>query len=214
MQPECAKCGQQHLTYHGNLACSGHKRDGSPCKKAPKDEQKVCASHGGRAPQAVRAAKLRIAEREARRCMEAYGRPIETTATEALLNEVCRTAGHVEYLSQKVSELEEHELIWGTTRIKEGGQDGGTTQEAEAHMWLKLYQQERDRLVRVCDVAIRCGIEERYVKLAEQQGQLLAEAIKAILGDLDLTPEQQRAALKVVPLRLRQITAKQQNEAA
>ena len=139
--------------------------------------------------------------------MESYGRPIETTATQALLNEVCRTAGHVEYLAQKVSELEDHELIWGTTRIKEGGQDGGTTQEAEAHMWLKLYQQERDRLVRVCDVAIRCGIEERYVKLAEAQGEMVAAAIKAILGDLGLTPEQQKAALKVVPLHLRQLSA-------
>lgn len=207
MQPVCIKCGKQHLTHRGGPACTGHRSDGSPCRKDPKHEQKVCGSHGGRAPQAIRAANLRIAEREARRCMEAYGRPIETTATEALLNEVCRTAGHVEYLAQKVSELEENELIWGTTRVKEGGQDGGTTQEAEAHMWLKLYQQERDRLVRVCDVAIRSGIEERYVKLAENQGQMIADAIRAILGDLNLTPEQHKAALKVVPLRLRQLSA-------
>lgn len=171
------------------------------------EEQKVCPSHGGKARQSLNAAKLRIAEREARRVMEAYGRPIETTATEALLNEVCRTAGHVEYLSQKVSELPEHELIWGTTRIKEGGHDAGTTQEAEAHMWLKLYQSERDRLVKVCEVAIRCGIEERYVRLAESQGVLVADAIKAILGDLKLSPDQQKLALNVVPLRLRQLTA-------
>lgn len=207
MQPDCPKCGQQHLTIHGNPSCGSHKKTGVPCRKPAMEEQRVCASHGGKAPQAKHAASLRIAEREARRVMEAYGRPIETTATEALLNEVRRTAGHVEYLAQKVSELEEHELIWGTTRIKEGGQDGGTTQEAEAHMWLKLYHSERDRLVRVCDVAIRCGIEERYVRLAESQGQLVAEAIKAILGDLKLTPEQTKLAANVVPLRLRQLTA-------
>jgi hypothetical protein len=74
-------------------------------------------------------------------------------------------------------------------------------------MWLKLYREERAHLVKVCAEAIRCGIEERYVRLAESQGKLVADAVKAILGDLELTPEQKKLAINVVPLRLRQLSA-------
>lgn len=183
------------------------ERKGKRCRRLAMKGQQVCPKHGGSSPQARKAAALRLQEEGARRAMTAYGQSFNTTATEALLNEVCRTAGHVEWLSQKVAELQEGELIWGTTRVKEGGQDGGTTQEAQAHMWLKLYREERAHLVRVCSEAIRCGIEERYVRLAEAHGQLVADALKAILGDLNLSPEQTKLAANVVPLRLRQLTA-------
>jgi len=199
-------------TITGGTTRQEHR--GERCKNPAMRGQKVCAKHGGRAPQNRRAAAVRLMEEEGRRILAAYGGSLDISATEALLNEVCRTAGHVEWLSQRVAELENNELIWGTTRVKEGGQDGGTTQEAEAHMWLKLYKEERAHLVRVCSEAIRCGIEERYVKLAESQGALIAEAVKAILCDLNLTPEQQKLAFNVVPMRLRQITAKRQDEAA
>jgi hypothetical protein len=41
-----------------------------------------------------------------------------------------------------------------------------------------------DRLVDYSKVAIAAGIEERRVKLAEQQGALLAQAIRGILAEL------------------------------
>lgn len=200
--PEDRRCT---ATITGGTTRQEHR--GEPCKNPAMRGQKVCAKHGGRAPQNRRAAAIRQMDEEGRRILAAYGGSLEISATEALLNEVCRTAGHVEWLSQRVAELQESEMIWGTTRIKEGGQDGGTTQEAEAHMWLKLYKDERTHLVRVCSEAIRCGIEERYVKLAEAQGALVADAVKAILGDLKLTEQQQALARNVVPMRLRQLTA-------
>jgi hypothetical protein len=55
----------------------------------------------------------------------------------------------------------------------------------------KLYQEERDRLVRVARAAIVAGVEERQVRLAEGQAQQLAEVIRVILTDLghDLADE-------------------------
>jgi hypothetical protein len=44
------------------------------------------------------------------------------------------------------------------------------------------------------------------VKLAEQQGALLAGVIKAVLGDLELTAEQAARAPRVVADRLRDVS--------
>lgn len=148
-----------------------------------------------------------VADAKIRAAMATYGLPIETSPAEALLSEVHRTAGHVAWLQAQVAELEEHDLTWGTTQIKTGGQDGGTTEAAEPHVLLRLYQAERTHLVRVCAEAIRCGIEERRVKLAEAQGALVAGVVRAILGDLNLSPEQQALVSEVVPRRLRELAA-------
>jgi hypothetical protein len=59
----------------------------------------------------------------------------------------------------------------------------------------------------VCEAAIRAGIEERRVRLAEQQGALVADVIRKILGDLELTPEQAAKAGEVVPIRLRSLAS-------
>lgn len=166
-----------------------------------------CKLHGGSTPSVAKGSHLRLVERKARAVMETYGLPIETSPADALLAEVHRTAGHVAWLQQRVADLEEHDVVWGTTQIKTGGQDGGTTEAAEPHVWLRLYQQERAHLVKVSAEAIRCGIEERRVKLAESQGALVAGVIRAILGDLSLTPEQQAMVSEVVPRRLRELAA-------
>lgn len=183
------------------------ERNGERCDNWAMKGQAVCDSHGGMAPQNRLAGAVRIAVKKARKQMETYGRPIDVAPTEALLDEVRITAGHVAWLRQRITELEPNELIWGTTRVKDGGHDAGTTQEAEIHAYVKLYQQERKHLVTVCAEAIRCGIEERYVRLVEQQGEMVADAIKAILGDLNLTEAQQVKAKNIVPFRLRQLTA-------
>lgn len=57
-----------------------------------------------------------------------------------------------------------------------------------------LEAQERDRCVRFAKVAHDMGIAEREVRLAEQQGELMATVIRNILGDLALTPEQAELA--------------------
>lgn len=171
--------------------------------------QLVCESHGGRAPQTRAAADRRQAEEKAREALETYGRPIDTTPTEALLEEVRWTAGHVAWLRERVRELEQQTLTWGVTEKvdKTAGEFPGvdTTHGATPNVWLDLYQRERKHLVDVCKASIAAGIEERRVQLAEQQGNLLAEVIRKILGELDLSPQQQEKVPEVVPRHLRAV---------
>jgi hypothetical protein len=200
---------------HGARLCGArlHQGDGTGrCRKTAgwgTDHvgEGPCRLHGGSTPTVAAGSRMRLAERKARTAMETYGRKIETTAVEALLDEVQWTAGHVAWLRERVAELEEHDLTWGTTQIKTGGADGGITEAAEPHVLLKLYQAERSHLVKVCAEAIRCGIEERRVRIAEQHGEALVALIEAILAALHLSAEQLALVPEVVPRLLRAAAA-------
>jgi hypothetical protein len=186
------------------LRCTGTNREsGERCRNRHPAGGKACGFHGGNAKQSKAAAASRIAEQKARALVTTYGLPVDIAPDQAILDEVHRTAGHVAWLEQQVHALTEGELVWGTTRVKEGGDDRGITEEAVPNALLRLYNEERDRLVRVCTAALKAGIEERQVKLAEQQGSMVAQAIKGILADLRLTAEQRALVSIVVPQHLR-----------
>lgn len=166
-----------------------------------------CKLHGGSTRSVRKGAHLRLVERKVQEAMVTFGLPIETTPEAAILAEVHRTAGHVKWLGDAIQELAPEALTWGTTQIKTGGHDGGETEAAEPHVLLKIYQHERSHLVKVSAEAIRCGIEERRIQLAESQGALVAGVIRAILGDLNLNADQQALVSEVVPRRLRELAA-------
>ncbi|MEV7034625.1 HGGxSTG domain-containing protein [Streptomyces sp. NPDC093272] len=211
--------GFEEFRPDGKPRCWGRSksRSGAQCPNPSMKGQHVCRYHGGLAPQALKAAEGRIMEAKVRQLVTTYGLKIETTPTQALLDEVQWTAGHVAWLRERVQEIEsaavaqgtdgEHPLVWGVTRQKTGGEDAGTTEEAAPSVWLKLYQAERAHLVKVCSEALRAGIEERRVKLAESQGALVAHAIRAILADLGLSDEQQARVTEVVPRHLRALAS-------
>jgi hypothetical protein len=70
----------------------------------------------------------------------------------------------------------------------------------------KLEAEERDRCATMATKAVAAGLAERSVRIAEQQGALLASVIRAILDDLGLSPEQQARVPEVVPRHLRAVT--------
>ena len=70
-------------------------------------------------------------------------------------------------------------------------------QAAGPSIWPDLYDRERKHLVAVATAAIRADVEERRVRLAESQGELVAQAIRAILTDLGLSPEQETLVAEV-----------------
>lgn len=204
----CGKCDQPHVTRFGHQACRGHKtpaRGGHACKRPPLQGQRVCGAHGGNAPAARRAGARRRTEQAALIAMHKFGGPIDTTATEALLDTVKWTAGYVGWLRGIVGHLRADEIGWGLSEDKTGGQDWGTTEKAAVNVHLAILGEWTDRLVKVCAEALKAGIEERRVRLAEQQGELVADVIKAILADLNLSPEQQAQVGNVVPLHIRRL---------
>lgn len=153
-----------------------------------------------------------MAEEKARKAVVTLGLPRVVSPTDALLEEVHRTAGHVAWLAQKVQELDtvtggensgEHALVWGTTKVvdKGAGESPGvdTTEEAKPSIWYTLYAAERDRLVKVASEALKAGVEERRVRLAESQGQLVGGLVQRVLGALF----DRLVAERIAPDRLR-----------
>lgn len=190
------------------------KRSGERCKKWAIKGAKTCLAHGSGSKKARAAAARRVEEekanRQAQKAVELLGIQRDISPSEALLEEVRWTAGHVDWLRDRVKELERQQLVWGKTKEKTatgGEEDEGSgvevTEASVPSVWYTLYERERAHLVAVCTAALRAGVEERRVRLAEAQGEQVAAVIRAILDDLGLTVEQQRLVATVVPTRLR-----------
>jgi hypothetical protein len=118
--------------------------------------------------------------------------PVNIGPHEALLMEVQRTAGHIQWLAERIASIGEESEIEALQQW--------TIMGIKPSFWLETYQEERKHLVQVSKAAIQCGVAERQVQLAEEQGKLLAMAIRAILWDaqLDLTPQQQARAPQII----------------
>jgi hypothetical protein len=161
------------------------------------------------------AAERRLAEKDAKeqmvKAVRTLGLPVDVDPGKALLDEIHWTAGHVAWLREKVQELEADDLVWGKTQHDDGVGPQGvvdvTTEKAAPSVWYELYMKEREHLAKVCALALRAGIEERKVKLAESQGALVADVIRRILAALGLTPEQQALVPQIVPEQLRLLAA-------
>ena len=195
-----------------NQQCTAtSKRSGERCKKWAIRGAKTCLAHGSGSKKARAAAARRVEEAKAaeaaERAVTTLGLSRDVSPSEALLEEVRWTAGHVDWLRDRVRDLEHDELVWGKTKVKDGfgpmGPSAETTEGATPSVWYALSEKERKHLVTVCTAALRAGVEERQVRLAEAQGAQVAEVIRAILDDLSLTLEQQQKVGTVVPARLR-----------
>ena len=137
-----------------------------------------------------------MAQREqAYEAVRTFGLPVEIDPAAALLAEVRRSAGAVEWLGERVAELDPEEVIWSRTLGREitGTEFPSTVNEyrAAAHVWVQLYSAERKHLAEVCAKAISAGVAERQVRVAEEQGQLVGDLLRAIIDGL---PAEQRPA--------------------
>ena len=173
------------------------KSSGKRCKKAAVLGGTVCESHGAgkRGTKQREHFDRRHKKQKAAQAVATYGLPREVDPHDALLEEVHRTAGHVAWLGDIVSELDRGALVWGITEQvqKDATEFPGTDVKAQAapNVWLELYHRERQHLVKVAKAAIDAGIDERRVRLAEEQGRVIVDVLKATLADLgvDVTPE-------------------------
>lgn len=75
----------------------------------------------------------------------------------------------------------------------------------EAQAWLTLYRDERGHLARTSKMCIDAGVATRLVSIAEDQGRILASAIRAVLSALNLSPEQAVLVPQIVPPILRAV---------
>jgi hypothetical protein len=164
----CATCGAVHLR------CVGHNGSGAPCGNWPIRGATICHKHGGSARHIKEAARRRVEAQVAERAVVTYGLPREIDPTQALLEELYRTAGHVGYLGALVADLQEGDL-------KQLDAEG---KFEKASVWVEMYWKERGHFAKVAKLAIDAGIEERRVKMAEAQGEQLSQVIRDVLGDV------------------------------
>jgi hypothetical protein len=161
--------------------CNGKLSKGKPgkCKReAGWGTQHVghgkCKLHGGSTPNHNKSAQVAMAKQEAAK----YGTPIEMGPAESLLAELARTHGWIAFFESQVGDLKVNELAWGQTRKKIGGEDRGSTYEARPSIWYQLLRDERKHLVAVIDSCTRSGVAEHMMRLAEDQGRMVAGVIQ------------------------------------
>lgn len=145
----------------------------------------LCAFHGGNTPSHV---KKHDRERAAEQ-VAMFGLPRDIDPQTALLEEVQRTAGHIDWLKDLIQALEDPKAL---TQFTDAG--------IQPSVWIEMYQKERAHLVTVSSAAIKCGVAERQVRIAEEQGRLLAMVLQAFIRDpeLQLTPRQLAFAPKII----------------
>jgi hypothetical protein len=191
------------------------KGTGERCRRPPIAGGTVCRVHGGAAGSVKAAAAKRQAEAAAAaelgRAMVTLGLPVDVDPAKALLDEIAVTYGHVQWLRGKVQELGAEDLVWGRTQTDQGvgpqGPVDTATEKAAPNVWYQLYMTEREHLVKVSAAALRAGIEERRIKIAEDQGELVASVLQRILSALNLSPEQWAEVPVIVPRELRALAA-------
>lgn len=201
----------------GKLICGAKKRgkrhgEGEPCQTPPVHGGTRCSKHGGKSPKAQTAAKTRAMEAEA---VEILGKVDPTTINrhpvEHLLNLINNKAAEVTWLRQKVQELQEKELFYSLAKEEMGLEKGEDTDlktyEAGLNIKWQALRQAEEQLAKWASMAVRAGVEERRIRLAEAQGALVVGAIQQILDGLNLTPAQTKLIPSIVPEALRQLSA-------
>lgn len=131
--------------------------------------------------------------------MATYGSPIEVEPLDALLGELWRTAGHVAWLGALIADLEHAPTLEarvsgdtdgatsGRSGLKQYTTDKGLMWEKPS-VWVDLYQSERTHLARVAKDCLQVGIDERRVRLAEDQAKIIAGAMQAFARAVGLDP--------------------------
>lgn len=150
---------------------------------------------------------------------ELYGRLLEEAYEAAERLAAAKPGGASEVPSAGTSADRERALLDLERVFNSGGvaalightyaadKEGGVFATGEAIRGLvQLEAQERDRAAGMAAKAVAAGLAERQVRLAEQQGLLVAQLIRGLLGDLGLDASDPGVA-RVVSARLRALDA-------
>jgi len=173
--------------------CLAMKADGTKCRKragwgTSHPGTGRCKHHGGSTVNHKAAAARQVAH-------EFLGTPRDMNPFDAILWCIKIRAGEIEWLSQRMAELDKEAWVEQTMVGKQ----------------FHLYARERHRamqdLVKFSGIAVSLGIAERAIKLAETYGELLAQFTKNLLNDLwpHLDEEGRAKAPSFVRMRLLQL---------
>ena len=196
----------------GPVFCGGRLRDGSgrTCRQ-PAGKQTDhprygrCHLHGGCTKTQRQHAQMLMIQDAA----VLYGVPREVDPVVGLMEEYWRTLGVVEALEAMVAQLSPSEIWWGVQSIEEseaGASDGGeeslTPPErkvksgAALNLQVKLFNEERDRSVRIAETILKLDLEGRRVELDQAHLVVLAKVLFS--ADLGLSQDQLRVVARLL----------------
>lgn len=139
-----------------------------------------CKLHGGATRAHGRAAQVE----GARRAVKLWGGRSDVHPATALLELVSWKAAEVQYWRGRVEEIQDDEaLTFGVTKVKTGGDDHGTTEEAKPHIALVLLHKAEADLAAYAAAALKAGVEERMVQVAQATAGQFRQVITIILAD-------------------------------
>lgn len=177
--------------------CGAKKRNGEKCGLpagygTDHSGTGPCKHHFGATEGVERGAAIAFGKHVAQKLV-GMGAPRDIDPIDALVEEVRRTAGHVHWHEQKIAQ-------WQVSDA-----EAFTAEQAEFY---ERYMREREHLTKTSLSAIRAGVAERAVALAEKQGEVIANAIDAILAALNLTDAQLALVPEVVPRVLHSVAVR------
>lgn len=124
----------------------------------------------------------KAAERHAaEQAVQVFGLPTSVDPHRALADELARSNGAVRWLADMIAGFE------SSDGLKQYALGEGALWEKPS-VWYEIYARERKHLVVVAEVCIKCGLAAREVRLAEEQGVLVAKVIAAVLAEVGIVP--------------------------
>lgn len=182
--------------------CMGKNSAHQPCGNYAIKGATVCRKHGGAAPQVAAKAAVRA---------ELLNWGLGDTNVdpgEILLRMVSQAAARAQRYAAELEELAGESPTLRAALVAQAYGEFGPTGEYVRGLAL-LEAQERDRTVNFAAKAIAAGLAERQVRLAEKQGALIADVLRAVMADptLGLSVEQRRTMPDVIRRHLTAISA-------
>lgn len=173
--------------------CRGHKRDGSACGQWAMRGTSVCQKHGGMAPQVRAKAEWRLAQEQVRLELarinpDDYERK---DPGEELMEQLHVQSCWEAYLRDEVAHM---------ASLEQTDMEGKRPQ-----VLMVQWTQASERVAHYSELALRAGVDERRIRIAERDGRRFFEAVMAGLADprFGLTDEQVRLGRKVFAEHLR-----------
>jgi len=208
-------CGAQRLNQPAGTLCTQRKGHGTSHPGVGR-----CSRHGGSTPTHVAAAEAELA----RRACVTLGVPVAIDPAEALLDELRRSYGNVLYLESLVRQLPTHPESDTTAPAADDGEartvrgkpgvygltyhaSGEATGDARPHILVTLYNEERKHYASVAAAALRAGVAQRVIELAEATARQVVDVLTEFAKRLGLDPaspavrEAGRHALELVSSR-------------
>jgi hypothetical protein len=188
--------------------CTAHKTNGDPCPQPAMIGQSVCQSHGGKSKQALAKAQERIKEQQAEKALVKFkglaGERLQIPYTQAMLWMVEETAQNVLFYQDQIRQLRQGKGAKNEAGEWEEGLYRYIPEVGDMeHLWVRKYDQERDRLFKMAIECAKYGLEEKVIELRQKEAEAYMQAQIASWDALGLNAEQRQLAANSIQGSLR-----------